>query len=120
MSTVYEARDTRLGRTVALKLLPGRADADPERRRRFEQEARAVAALNHPHICALYDVGESDGISYLGSTPGECYRQFVAAREFPVALAATGRFFPTILKVFRDAAPFVRFLGEPLAPRAGR
>lgn len=46
------------------------------------------------------------------------YRQFVAAREFPVSLAATGRFFPTILKIFRDAAPFVRFLGEPLAPRA--
>jgi len=48
------------------------------------------------------------------------YRQLVIAREFPAALAATARFFPTVLRVFRDAAPLVRFLGEPLAPRAAR
>jgi len=48
------------------------------------------------------------------------YRQFVIAREFPAALAATARFFPTVLRVFRDAAPLVRFLGEPLAPRTAR
>jgi eukaryotic-like serine/threonine-protein kinase len=57
MGEVYKATDTRLGRTVAIKVLPAGAAADPERRRRFEQEARAVSALNHPHICALYDVG---------------------------------------------------------------
>ena len=59
MGEVYEARDTRLGRTVALKLLPPELGADPERRARFEREARAIASLAHPHICTLYDVGES-------------------------------------------------------------
>ena len=57
MGEVYKARDTRLGRTVAIKVLPSGAAADPERRRRFEQEARAVAALNHPNILTVFDVG---------------------------------------------------------------
>jgi serine/threonine protein kinase len=57
MGEVYTARDVRLDRTVAIKVLSARAARDPDRRRRFEQEARAVAALNHPHICTLYDVG---------------------------------------------------------------
>ncbi|MCU0250256.1 MAG: protein kinase [Vicinamibacterales bacterium] len=59
MGEVYRARDTRLGRTVALKVLPSEATADPERRQSFEEEARTVAALNHPNICVLYDIGES-------------------------------------------------------------
>jgi serine/threonine protein kinase len=58
MGEVYRARDTRLDRTVAIKVLPTDVAADPDRRRRFEQEARAVSALNHPHICVLFDVGE--------------------------------------------------------------
>jgi eukaryotic-like serine/threonine-protein kinase len=57
MGEVYKARDTRLGRTVAVKVLLGGAASDPDRRRRFEQEARAVSALNHPHICVLHDIG---------------------------------------------------------------
>ena len=59
MGEVYRARDTRLGRTVALKVLPGEATADPDRRQSFEEEARTVASLNHPNICVLYDIGES-------------------------------------------------------------
>jgi len=62
MGEVYRARDTRLDRTVALKILPV---ADPDRRARFEREARSVAALSHPHICTLHDVGRHDGIDYL-------------------------------------------------------
>ena len=57
MGEVYRAHDSRLGRDVAIKVLPTGGDADPDRVRRFEQEARAIAALNHPHICQIYDVG---------------------------------------------------------------
>src|ERR1700681_1811541 len=59
---VYKARDTRLDRVVAIKILPS---ADPERKARFEREAKAIASLQHPHICALFDVGHQDGTDYL-------------------------------------------------------
>jgi serine/threonine protein kinase len=59
MGEVYKARDTRLGRTVAIKALPADVSGDPERRGRFEQEARAVSALNHPHTCSLFDIGDA-------------------------------------------------------------
>jgi Tol biopolymer transport system component len=59
MGEVYKAKDTRLDRTVAIKVLLEQFAADPERRERFERESRAVAALNHPHICGLHDVGEA-------------------------------------------------------------
>jgi eukaryotic-like serine/threonine-protein kinase len=65
MGEVYRAKDTRLDRTVAIKVLPSEASADPGRRERFDREARAVSSLNHPHICALYDVGHDDGVDYL-------------------------------------------------------
>ena len=65
MGEVYRARDPRLGRDVAIKVLPASVAADPELRQRFEREARAVAALNHPHICTLYDVGHQDGTDFL-------------------------------------------------------
>ncbi len=65
MGEVYKARDTRLGRTVALKVLPERLSSDVELRQRFEREARTISQLSHPHICALYDVGHQEGTDYL-------------------------------------------------------
>jgi eukaryotic-like serine/threonine-protein kinase len=65
MDEVYRARDARLGREVAVKVLPESFAADADRLRRFEQEARAVAALNHPNILALHDIGLQDGLHYL-------------------------------------------------------
>ena len=65
MGEVYRARDTRLDRTVAIKLLPPRVGHDPERRARFEREARTISSLNHPHICTLFDVGEEQGSHFL-------------------------------------------------------
>jgi serine/threonine protein kinase len=65
MGEVYRATDTRLGRTVAVKILPEHLAGDPERRERFEREARVVSTLNHPHICILYDVGNQDGVGFL-------------------------------------------------------
>ena len=82
MGEVYRARDTRLNRDVALKVLPDDFARDPARRQRFEQEARAVAALNHPNIVAVYDVGENFLVSEL--VDGETLR---AARQ---AIAAAG------------------------------
>ncbi len=65
MGEVYRARDTRLGREVAVKLLPAHLTLSPEARQRFEREARAIAALSHPNICALYDVGREGEVDYL-------------------------------------------------------
>jgi serine/threonine protein kinase len=65
MGEVYRARDTRLDRTVAVKVLPAFLADDAQFRKRFDREARAIARLDHPNICALYDVGEHDGTSYL-------------------------------------------------------
>ena len=65
MGEVYQARDTRLGRTVAIKVLPEHVAADPDLKRRFEREAKTVSSLNHPHICTLYDIGSQDGTGFL-------------------------------------------------------
>ena len=65
MGEVYKANDTRLDRSVAIKVLPSHLAADAGLRKRFEQEARAVSSLNHPHICTLYDVGREDGIDFI-------------------------------------------------------
>jgi eukaryotic-like serine/threonine-protein kinase len=65
MGEVYRARDTRLDRTVAIKILPEQLSSDPVRKQRFEREAKTISSLNHPHICVLHDVGSQDGISYL-------------------------------------------------------
>src|SRR5713101_6493447 len=65
MGEVYRARDTRLDRTVALKILPAHLSDDPEAKQRFDREARTISSLNHPNICTLHDVGHQDGIDYL-------------------------------------------------------
>jgi serine/threonine protein kinase/Tol biopolymer transport system component len=77
MGEVYRARDMRLDRTVAVKILPSHLSENPEAKQRFDREARAISSLSHPNICHLYDVGQHDGISYLvmeyleGETLGE-------------------------------------------------
>lgn len=65
MGEVYKATDTRLDRTVAIKVLPEELSGNAERRERFEREARVISKLNHPHICTLHDVGRQDGVDYL-------------------------------------------------------
>jgi Tol biopolymer transport system component/predicted Ser/Thr protein kinase len=105
MGEVYRARDTRLERTVAIKVLPGSQAQEPERRQRFVREARAISALSHPHICAVYDVGQEQGHDYLvmeylegetlaerlrkGPLPAEQAMRY--AVEIAVALAAAHR-----------------------------
>jgi eukaryotic-like serine/threonine-protein kinase len=89
MGEVYRARDTRLMRDVALKILPASFTNDPERLRRFEQEARAVAALNHPNIVSIYDVGQSDNVHYIVSEllEGETLRDRIPAIGMPTRKA---------------------------------
>ena len=65
MGEVYRARDTRLDRTVAIKILPEHLSSDPGRRARFEREARTISGLSHPNICALFDIGDQDGVYYV-------------------------------------------------------
>jgi serine/threonine protein kinase len=65
MGEVYRARDTRLERKVAIKILPSHLSENPILRQRFEREAKAISSLNHPHICVLYDIGNQDGIQFL-------------------------------------------------------
>jgi len=85
MGEVYRARDTRLGRDVALKILSETFSADPERLHRFEQEARAVAALNHPNILGLYDIGSQNGSPYLVSEllEGQSLREMLRCGPVP-------------------------------------
>jgi Tol biopolymer transport system component len=85
MGEVYRARDSRLDREVALKVLPPDAASDPERLGRFQREARAVASLNHPHILAVHDVGSEDGVDYVvfELLEGESLRQRLDSGPLP-------------------------------------
>src|SRR5262249_22735002 len=65
MGEVYRARDTRLDRLVAIKILPPYLSSDPSLKQRFEREAKLVSNLNHPHICVLHDIGNHDGTAFL-------------------------------------------------------
>src|SRR5207245_7924612 len=85
MGEVYRARDTRLGREVAVKVLPEAFSKDADRLRRFEQEARALAALNHSNILAVYDIGTHEGTPYLVEEllEGETLRERLRAGALP-------------------------------------
>src|SRR6266567_4314513 len=85
MGEVYKARDTRLDRDVAIKVLPASFSNDPDRLRRFEQEARAAGRLNHPSITAVYDIGTHDGAPYVVSEllEGETLRAALAGGRLP-------------------------------------
>jgi Tol biopolymer transport system component len=89
MGEVYRARDTRLGRDVALKVLPASSSTDPDRLQRFEQEARATAALNHPNILALYDIGRSEGGPFIVTEllEGQTLRDSLERGAMPVRKA---------------------------------
>ena len=86
MGEVWRARDTRLNRSVALKVLPPELANDPNRRQRFEAEARAVGQLNHPNIVAVYDVGQQDGLGYMVSelVDGESLRVLIGKGPIPL------------------------------------
>src|SRR5215467_15288048 len=85
MGEVYRARDNRLDRIVAVKILPTHFSADPARKLRFEREAKTVSALNHPNICSLFDVGSQEGIDFLvmECIEGETLAQRLARGALP-------------------------------------
>ena len=89
MGEVYRARDTRLGRDVAIKVLLGTLDKDADRLRRFEQEARTIAALNHPNILGIHDIGAHDGAPFLVSEflEGQTLREKLKSGSLPVRIA---------------------------------
>ena len=91
MGQVYRAKDTRLDRTVAVKILPERLAADPQFRDRFDREARVISQLDHPNICALHDVGQHDGTAYLVMQylDGETLEQRIQRGALPVAEAVS-------------------------------
>ncbi|HTP34764.1 MAG TPA: serine/threonine-protein kinase, partial [Candidatus Acidoferrales bacterium] len=90
MGEVYRARDTRLGRAVALKVLPADLAADTNRRLRFEDEARAASALNHPNIVSIYDTGDHQGLAYIVSEliDGESLRDMIDRGPMPSSRVA--------------------------------
>src|ERR1039458_9241517 len=87
MGEVYRARDTRLDRSVAIKVLASHLSSSPELKQRMEREAKAISALNHPHICHLYDVGSQDGTEYLVMEllEGETLSQRLAKGSMPIS-----------------------------------
>jgi serine/threonine protein kinase len=86
MGEVYRAKDTRLDRIVAIKILSTRLSANPEIKQRFEREARAISSLNHPYICHLYDIGSKDGIDFLVMEFLEGETLFDKLRKGPLTL----------------------------------
>src|ERR1700682_3282725 len=87
MGVVYKARDTHLDRFVAIKVLPPEKVADPERKRRFAQEAKAASALNHPNIVHVYDIAETDGVPFIAMeyVAGKTLDQLIGRKGMHVA-----------------------------------
>ena len=92
MGEVYKANDTRLDRTVALKVLPSELSDNDELQKRFQQEARAISRLNHPHICTLYDVGSDNGIDFLVMEYLEGETLYDLLKKGPLPLAQVLRY----------------------------
>src|SRR5580658_6457207 len=107
MGEVYRAKDTRLDRTVAIKILPTHLSDNPEFKQRFEREARTVSSLNHPHICHLYDVGSQDGTDYL-------VMEFLDGETLADRLRRGALPFPELLKIGIEVAEALE-----IAHRAG-
>src|SRR6266496_1008970 len=86
MGEVWKARDTRLGREVAVKVLPAEVASDPSRLKRFEKEARAASALNHPNIVTIYDIGSVDSVSYIAmeKVDGKTLREVLFSGPLPI------------------------------------
>src|SRR5437867_10678716 len=82
MAVVYKAVDVHLDRTVALKVLPPEAVADPERKKRFVQEAKAASALNHPNIVTIYEIGTADGVDFIAMefVPGKTLEDWIGRK----------------------------------------
>ena len=107
MGEVYRATDTRLDRTVAIKILPTHLSSNPEFKQRFEREARTVSSLNHPHICNLYDVGSQDGTEFL-------VMEFLDGETLAERLRRGALPFPELLKIGIEVAEALE-----IAHRAG-
>ena len=107
MGEVYRAKDTRLDRTVAIKILPTHLSGNPEFKQRFEREARTVSSLNHPHICHLYDVGSQDGTDFL-------VMEFLDGETLAERLRRGALPFPELLKIGIEVAEALE-----IAHRAG-
>src|SRR5512142_2312687 len=91
MGEVYRARDTRLDRDVAVKILPADSVADAQLRQRFEREAKTISQLNHPNICTLYDVGQENGTHFLVMEllEGQTLAERIARGPLPLADVVT-------------------------------
>src|SRR5438067_12243774 len=89
MGEVYRARDTRLDRTVAIKVVPEQISQKPDRRQRLEREARAISRLSHPNICTLHDIGQHDGMDFLVMefVEGKTLRQLLLSGTLPMRKA---------------------------------
>jgi eukaryotic-like serine/threonine-protein kinase len=90
MGEVYRARDTRLGRDVAIKVLPQHLSSNPELKERFDREARAISSLNHARICTLHDAGHQEGMDFLDAETA----RFLLQRPILSITRTPHRFFP--------------------------